>query len=322
VRNNLWFKRNDAVVVVYLALIVVAIAGVILNPVFIGPKNLGNLLEQSTALGIVSIGQAMAILVAGIDLSAGAVMSITSAVLATFISKGQPDIMLLPAILVVLLIGMLIGFINGLGITKLKLPPFVMTLGTMSIANGFALNILPQPGGYVPKVISTIFNTRITIIPIATFLWILLLVVAFIFLKRTRTGRNIYAVGGNEKTAVLTGISATKTNLVAYTLSGFMAALAGVYLVSRMYTGSPTAGTYFGLDSITVCVLGGFNLFGGRGNVVGLVAATFVLAALSNILNLAGLPPFYQYVLKGAILLITVFIFAIRNNRKSTVMES
>lgn len=307
----MWLKRNEVISIVYTILVGIIIIGTLINPLLIKGRNIGNILEQATALGFVSIGQTVVILTGGIDLSVGAIISLTDCILSVIMHDNIFS--LIVSLVLVMVMGAFIGAVNGMGITKLKIPPFVMTLGMMSVINGVALKFRPIPGGEIPFHFATFLTSRFYIIPLGTLIWAILLWVNILLLTRTRFGRNIYAVGGNEQTAELSGISTSKIKIGAYVISGFFASLAGIYVAARMGTGDPTVGSQFSLDSITAVVLGGISLFGGRGSLVGTIAAVFILSILSNILNLAGVMSFYQYVLKGAILLVTVLFYGYRN---------
>jgi ribose transport system permease protein len=309
--------RNETIVIAFSILIITIVTGALLNPLMLRGVNIGNVLEQVTALGIVSIGQAIVILTAGIDLSVGATISLTVAMLSIFMTGDKMPI--LPSLLIVVVTGAAIGAVNGIGITRFKIPPFVMTLGTMSIVSGIALKVRPKPGGEISMELSDFLDYRIGQVPVAVLFLVLLFAFFILILRKTRFGRNIYAVGGNEQTANLSGISVNGIKFSVYVLSGVLASLAGIYVAARMGTGDASVGKYFALDAITVAVLGGINLFGGRGSLVGIIAAMLVLALLNNILNLIGVMTFYQYVLKGAILLIVVSFYALRAIQKKTV---
>lgn len=306
-------KKNEEVLIVYAILAIVVIVGGFASARFFIPMNMGNILEQATALGIVAIGQTAVILLGGIDLSTGAVVSMATTILSYPLTENPAGIAI--NILIVIGVSAAIGLFNGFGVTKLKLPPFIMTLATMCIVNGIALKVRPIPGGSMPTEFLDLLNGRLGVIPKATILWIAIAVIMFCVLKYRKFGRDLYAVGGNAQTASLSGISVSKTNMKAYVLCSVLAATGGIYLSSRMGTGDATLGSMYGMDSITVCVLGGVSLFGGRGNIVGVFAATFILCMLSNILNLAGVASYYQYLLKGIILLATVTVFSLKDLR-------
>lgn len=295
--------------------IFVIIVGSMTNPMFTSGRNIGNLIEQAMALGIVSLGEMLVILLGGIDLSVGAVISMTTTILAYPFSENPSSIAI--NIMIALAAGVLVGCFNGIGIVKFKIPAFIMTLSTMCIVNGIALQILPVPGGSIPYEFSTLLNGRMGIFPHVLILYIILFIILRYVLKRKRLGRNIYAIGGNRAVSDLSGIKSGKVVFLCYILTSVFAVIAGVYISARMGTGDPTMGSQYSLDAITVCVLAGVNLFGGRGNIITLPAATMILCMMSNILNMIGVQSYYQYVLKGVILLITVLIYSLRDRNKN-----
>ncbi len=214
-----------------------------------------------------------------------------------------------------LLTGLIAGLANGLGITRLRVSPFMMTLGMMSISQGIALQLRPQPGGLIPGEFAWLTAGEVAGIPISVILFASVVVVAMFVLNNTRFGRHIYAVGGNEETTRLTGLPTDRIKLGAYIICSLAAALAGVFLSSRIRSGDALIGTSFGLDSITAVVLGGTSLFGGRGSVLGTVAGVLIIASLSNIMNLIGISTYYQYILKGAILIMAVSFYYMQRKR-------
>lgn len=302
---------NEKIIIPYVVLIVVLVAGALMNPLLLKGTNIGNLFEQVTAVGIASIGQMLVMLLGGIDLSIGSVISLTVSLLSVLMDS----VGIAGSLVIVIAVGALIGFLNGIGTAKFKIPPFVMTLGMMSIAAGAALKVRPIPGGSIDYRLSDFLNDRIGVFPVAFLFLIVLFVFFYILLKRTRFGRNIYAVGGNEQSAALSGIRVDRVKIAVYTLTGILGALAGIYLAARMGTGDPNVGKYYTMDSITIAVLGGIHLLGGRGSIVGIFASMFVLITLNNVLNLVGVSSFYQYVMKGAILLLVVALYALRGRK-------
>lgn len=313
-KRKIFAGKNEDIVIVYAIMAFVFIIGTLLEPRFLSGRNLGNIMEQAAALGIAAIGQMMVILLAGIDLSVGAVISMTTTILSLNIVSGYGGTVL--NIVIALIAGSLAGCINGFGVVKYRIPPFIMTLSTMLIINGVALKIRPIPGGSVEFGFMELLNGRFLIFPHIVLVWLVLIFGTWYVLKKRRFGRNLFAAGGNYHAAELSGINVRRVTFSAHVLAALFATLAGIYVSARMGTGDANLGSNFGMDSITVCVLGGVNLFGGRGNIAGLVAATFILSGISNILNLNGVDSFYQYVFKGLILLITVLVFSLKPGRK------
>ena len=309
-----FIKRHDNLFIVYAILLAVAVVGAVSSPRFLTGINLGNIMEQAVGLGIVALGQVLTILLAGIDLSVGAVVSMSTAIMSLELSGGAAGILL--NILLTLAAGALVGVFNGFGIVRLRIPPFIMTLSTMCIVNGVALKIRPVPGGSIPYEFMDLLFGRIGIFPHAVLLWAVAGALLVWLLGSRRLGRNLYAVGGNPTTAALSGIPVGRVRMQAHILCSVLAAVGGICVAARMGSGDATLGETYSMDSVTVCVLGGVSLFGGQGNIVGLLASTFILTGISNILNMVGVSSDYQYDFKGLILLVTVLVFSIKDKQK------
>ena len=307
-------KSHDNLLIVYAILLVVAVIGAMSSPRFLTGINIGNIMEQAVGLGIVALGQVLTILLAGIDLSVGAVVSMSTAIMSLEWLPGAGGVAL--NIAITLAAGLLVGAFNGFGIVRLRIPPFIMSLATMCIVNGVALKIRPVPGGSIPYEFMELLFGRVGIFPYAVLLWAAIGAVLVWVLNCRRFGRDLYAVGGNPVTAELSGISVGKTKLKAHMLCSLIAAVGGICVAARMGSGDASLGDLYGMDSVTVCVLGGVSLFGGQGNIIGLLASTFILTGISNILNMVGVSSYYQYVCKGLILLVTVLVFSIKDRRK------
>ena len=305
-----FIKKNDNLVIVYLILIVFLVAGSMVSDRFFTTLNFGNIMEQAVSLGIVSFGQMIVILLAGIDLSVGATVSLSTALMSLEIGSTAGPVVL--KIIITLGAAALVGAFNGFGITQLKIPPFIMTLAATSIVGGIALRIRPTPGGDIPYELTKALFGRLGIFPYAILIWLALFLLLIWVFRSRQYGRNLYAVGGNATTAELSGIPVRRVIWSAHILCSVIAAIGGICVAARMGTGDATLGEQYGMDSITVCVLAGFSLSGGQGNVVGLLASTMIFSCISNILNITGVKSYYQYVFKGLILLITVLAFSLR----------
>jgi ribose/xylose/arabinose/galactoside ABC-type transport system permease subunit len=295
-------------------LIVIVVVATILQPRFATAENITNVMVQSTALGVISVGQTFVILTAGIDISVGAVASLVVVIMSLIADKNAPALPI--AIVAGLAAGALAGLVNGWGVTRLRVSPFMMTLGVMSIALGIALQLRPQPGGLIPKEFAWLAAGQVAGLPIPLFYFLGIAAIAYWVLTYTRFGRYVYAVGGNEETTRLTGLATDRIKLSVYLISASCAALAGIFLSSRIRSGDALIGTSFGLDSITAVVLGGTSLFGGRGSIIGTIAGVFIIASLSNIMNLVGVSTYYQYILKGGLLIVAVAFYSIQRRRR------
>lgn len=300
-------KNHWMIIVVYLVLVVLVIIGSLFSPVFLKPRNIDNLIRQVAALGIVSLGQTFTILTGGIDLSVGSIISLTTC-LTTGIVKGSGTLML-PVALMVILLGISIGFINGLIITRTGVHPLIVTLGTMSIIHGGTLLYTKVPVGSVPSWFEFPAWGNIGFIPFPIILFGLLAALGIFITHKTVLGRHIYATGSNEEAAHLSGVNTNRIKIYVYMISGGAAALTGLYLVSRMGMGDPLVGERYMLDSVVPVLIGGTSLAGGRGGVVGTIAGVFIFTVLSNVLNLIGISSFWQMVVKGVIIIVAVAFY-------------
>jgi len=262
---------------------------------FLSVQNLTNINGQITALLIASFGQMFVALTAGIDLSVGAVISLTSAILVSF----DPTI----AIGLAIVAGVLVGLVNGLGVTVFNVHPLVMTLAMMSFLQGLSLLICPVPGGDVPDILEFIVKSKVMGIP-ASFFWVgcATAIVSFL-LYSTRFGLRIFAIGANSESAALNGVNVKTPKVICYILCSLSGVLAGIYLTARVSTGDPTIGTPFGLESVTAIALGGVQLSGGQGGVVGVILGVITLGLMTNGMNLIGISPFIRAAVTGALLL-------------------
>ena len=285
-------------------LVVIIIGGVMLSfasPVFFTRINIENLLFSSTIIAVVAIGQAFVILVAGIDLSVGAVLALSSVlgvVLAT--QTGLPVIV---AALLALAAGAGIGLLNGVAVTRLRVPALIATLAMMSVTRGVAYlisdgrNIAPVPSIYIE-----IQSLRIFGIPFVIIFTAAVALVAHVVLTRTRFGREIFATGGNAVAARLAGIQTDRVVLMAYVISGFAAALGGLMITARLEAGAATAGFGYELTVISAVVIGGVSLFGGEGKISGVLLGVILLGLVQNAVNLLNVPPNYDYIVSGAVI--------------------
>jgi ribose transport system permease protein len=287
-------------------LLVIVIVSLSALPHFRSLGNLKNLLLQAVALGIVCIGQTFPIILAGIDLSVGAVINM-SMCLTAGLSKGHGEL-LVPVVLLVLAIAMIIGFINGLVIAKTGVHPLIVTLGMMSIVQGALLLYTKVPVGPVPDSFYFVAWSEVLGIPFPFLLFCVIAVIAIFILRKTSFGRYIYATGGNEEVARLSGIPIMWIKIGAYMVCSVVAAMAGIFLSSRLGSPGPLAGENFMLDSITPVILGGTSLSGGTGGVGGTIAGVFIMTVLSNVLNIIGVQSYWQWVVSGIILIFALSI--------------
>ena len=268
-------------------------------PSFLATQNLVNVSGQIAALLIVSLGQMVVALVAGIDLSVGSVMSLAGCLVAT---QADP----LWGVTLALALGLCVGLVNGLGVAVAGIHPLVMTLSTMTFLQGLAYLLLPIPGGAVPPVLGALANGNLWGVP-RPLLWCAACALAvYLLLHRTRLGLHIFAVGANARSAHLNGVRAVAVVVSAYVVCSLLAVVAGIYLAARVSSGDPAMGAAFGLESVTAVALGGIQLTGGIGSILGVVTGALSLGLITNGINLLGISPFLRGTLTGVLLLAAV----------------
>ena len=304
-----------------LMLMIVAMS--LLSDRFMTSANGLNIMRQISVNVCLSIGMTLVILSGGIDLSVGSVLAFSGAITAGLIKTSIP----LPvlgvelqfttwgAILVGLVVGTFLGWFNGQMITRLRIPPFVATLGMLSIARG--MTMLWTKGFPITGLGDdfAVLGTQ-TVLGVPTPVWIAVSLVSLFALltNRTRLGRYIYAVGGNEQTAILSGLNVNRIKVSVYTLAGTLSAVAGLIMTSRLDSAQPNAGTGYELDSIAAVVIGGTSLSGGRGSVLGTIVGCLIIGVLNSGLVLLNVSPFWQQVIKGGVILVAVAIDRIRES--------
>ncbi len=274
---------------------------------------------QTSAVTIMGIGVTFAIITGGIDLSIGSVIALSGTIAVMVAIAGVPIWL---SMIIGLLVGVVCGLLNGLMVTRLKLPPFIATLGMMMVARGVALTITnanawPAPDGFGDLGNNTIFRTGPKF-PGISYPVLIMIAVAIIFsfiLSKTRIGRYIYAVGSNEEAARLSGIKVSQVKIIAYIISGLLAALVGIILASRMVTSQPNSAVGYELNAIAAAVIGGTSLMGGVGTVLGTVIGSFIIGILTVGLTMAGANYFMQQIVVGLVVIGAVTIDQLRSRK-------
>jgi ribose transport system permease protein len=261
--------------------------------------------DNTMPLALAAVGQTIVVLTRGIDLSVGGVVDLTNALAAIFLT-GSLAHMIVVGVLVVL-VGAAAGLLNGLVVGLGRLQPIVVTLATLSIFQGLAIRVLPQPGGQVPQGVTNLLVS--TAGPYALIV-LGLVVLAWMALRRCRLGVEIFAVGNDEQAAIAHGINAVRTKIIAYTIGGALYGLAGLFLAANATSGDATSGNVYTLTSIVATVLGGVSLFGGRGSAIGAICGAFITTMIVNILFYAHINPLYQSFYEGLFLVIAVVLGA------------
>jgi fructose transport system permease protein len=308
------FLHAYPTVVPFVVLLLGVLLGVLVNPSrFTAASNLSTILTQVMVIGIVGVGQTLVILTAGIDLSVGVIMVISSVVMGRLaVYSGVPTFIAFP---IGLLVGAAFGYLNGVLVTRLKMPPFIVTLGTLSIIG--ALNTYYSQSETIGMQdieekawFLQIMGNQITIggarIMWGTFLMLAVAAVVWYVLNRTAYGRHIYATGDDREAARLAGINTDRILLSVYVFAGLIAAIAGWALIGRVGAISPTAGENANLDSITAVVIGGTSLFGGRGSIIGTLVGALIVGVFRSAVSLAGLDVLWQEFAIGVLIIVAV----------------
>jgi ribose transport system permease protein len=286
-----------------------------LSPFFLTTSNLLNVMEQTAINAVIAVGMTFVILSAGIDLSVGSITALAGVVLANRLQAGWP----LPAAIAAgLLTGAVCGLLSGLLITRGKLPPFIATLGMMSVARGAALVFTDgRPISGFDESLRWLSTGRIVGIPVPILLTIVLYGVAIVLLNRTRFGRYVYAIGGNEEATRLSGVAVHFHKTLVYVLSGVAAALASVLLTARLNSAQPIAGMMYELDAIAAVVIGGTSLTGGLGTLGGTLIGALTMGVLRNGLNLLGISSFLQQIVIGFVIIAAVLVDSLVKSKRT-----
>lgn len=312
-------RRLGTTGLVYLALLGI----VIISTAFVGAQggnllsraNLVDMLTRSSLLGFIAIGQTFVILCRSLDLSVGYVVALSSLVAATTMA-GDPSRIVL-GVAAALAISAVIGLANGVIVGVLRVNPFITTLGVGLIVKGYLDTNYRGPAGEVPSAFQAFGYTRMGFVPISTAVMLALALLAVLYLRRTRAGYHVYAVGGDAEVARLSGVRTTRVIVTAHVLCSVAAGIAGLLIAARFGTGSALVyGSGYDLESIAAVVLGGTYLLGGRGGVAGTIAGVLILAVLDTSFNVLQVDPFFKDVLRGIIIIVAVAIYARRGSER------
>ena len=302
----------------FIALILLALGLCIISPEFRQVSNLLNLLRQAAFNGLIAIGMTCVILSDGIDLSVGSVFALAAIICAEMLTSGIPAPV---AILAALVIGTLLGLVSGILVAKFRLQAFIATLITMTAYRGMAMiitdgkpisrlasSIESESGAFLFKALGkgNLLLFESVKIPLPAIILVILFAVFYFVLNHTTFGRRVYATGSNAKCAKLVGVDVVKTKMYVYAISGFLSALAGLMMISRVDSAQPTLGSGYELDAIAAVALGGTSMSGGRGKITGTIAGVLIIAMLNNGLNILGVTSYYQDVIKAIVILVAV----------------
>ena len=309
-----YFKDNIGIIIALLVMCIFLVVFPTTRATFLTPKNVFNILRQNASNLFLATGMTMVIILGGIELSVGSVIALSGVVAAgCVINFGLPEIV---GFLAAIGVGALVGMFNGFVICKTDIPPFIVTLESMNITKGIALVLT---GGSPIRCMTDTFKFPgagyVGPVPTPVILMIIVFIIAAFMINRTQLGRHIYAVGGNAQAAKFSGINVQKVKFIVYTYTGIMSGIAGLVVASRLYSGQPTAGDGAEMDAIAAVVVGGTSMSGGSGRLGGTLIGVLIIGVLNNGLNLLGVDSNWQYIVKGLVILLAVYVDFIRNKK-------
>lgn len=310
---NKFMKKNSRELSIVLAILIMGIVFGIIDPIYLSGSNIQDIFEQSIIYGLMAIGMTAVIIIGGIDLSVGSSLALICVVVSIAAVAGVNPIL---CIILGLVIGGLLGLINGILVAHLKLQPFIATLGTMSVYRGIAYLV---SGGYpilsVPNAYRSVINGQMAgLVRTSTIFFIAFAIIMHIIMSKLRLGTYIYAIGGNEEAARLSGIRINKIKVKIYAIAMIGTGLAAMIQVARLGTGDPTTGQGYELNAIAAVAIGGTSMAGGRGTVVGTLLGSILFAGLRNGLIVSNVATFWQYVATGVVIVIAAYIEVIQKN--------
>lgn len=283
------------------------------KPVFLRSANIINIFRQVAVIGTLGFGVTLVIITSGIDLSSGSLVALVGVITATFAAPGN-NIFL--AIIIGLSVGAVCGLINGTILAKTGIPPFIATLGMMTAARGAALLFTDgKPVSNISESFLVLGSGKIGPFPVPVLIFLLMGLITHILLRKTKFGKTIYSIGGNEQAAKLCGINVNKVLILVYAYAGIMSAVGGIILTARVSSGNPTAGLAYELDAIAAAVIGGTSLSGGIGYISGTIIGALIIGCLNNGLTLCGVSPNWQQIIKALIIVGAVVLDTHRNKK-------
>jgi ribose/xylose/arabinose/galactoside ABC-type transport system permease subunit len=304
---------NNGVAIIFFAIVV--ILAILTQGKSIKASNIVNIMMQTTVTGLLAIGMTLVIIDRGIDLSVGGVMALSSAVGALCMTKLELPWFL--CILIMLAVGIFVGFLNGVSIALLKMPAFITTMAMLKIAQGTAHFLMQGTTVFgLPQIHSIFGQSSVIGIPVSVWILLFFTIVGILLLRYSRFGRELYAMGGNPNAAWIAGINVNKNRIIIYTISGFMSAVAALIVTSRIMCAQVTIGDGSELEAIASAVIGGVSMAGGTGGVMGAVAGTFVIVMINNGLNLLAVSPYLQTAIKGLVIFTAIAADVIRRRKE------
>jgi ribose transport system permease protein len=306
-RVPLGLRRHASTLVVYGLILILTVYASLLSPNFLTERNIFNVLRTAAFLGTVAVGETLVIISGGIDLSAGSVIKL-AVLMSAILMDGKPENIAV-AIAATLAMGAVVGLINGLLITKARIAPFIVTLGAYSILRGVSYTVTTKPVGRAAPGFLRLYDLKLGPVPLLVIFLGLLIGAGIFVLRRTSFGRHLYAVGGNEQVARLSGIRVDRVKIGVYMLCSTLAALTGLLYLARSGVGDPVVGEGAELQAITAVILGGTSLFGGQGGLVGTLGGVLLMGLTNNVLVLLNVSSWYQELIQGLIIVGAVALY-------------
>lgn len=283
---------------IYIVLVLFWIASSLASPFFRTTSTFATILVSAVPIALVGLGQTFVVLSRGFDLSVGAVASLATAIASVTMGWG-----IAPSVGLIILIAIIIGAINGLGVSKLRIDSFIMTLGMMFFLTGVTLLIRPSPGGFIPRTFKKILLYQIADFPLVPFLILVVVaVIGILILQKRKFGREIYAIGGDPQSARMSGVNVDGTRIKVFVVSAVSSALAGLFISARIGSGNAEAGAPYLFDSFTAVFMGGTLVTGGVGCYRGTIASALIIASIGHILQFLGITIWYHFIVKGLLL--------------------
>jgi len=298
----------------YVILIAIVIVVALISPSFRKVGNIRNIIAQCSVLAVVAVAQTNVLLIGGIDMSVSSIISFSTIMVAMF--SADSGLGLAGSIVLAVAVGALTGLINGIGVVRFKIPAMIITISTQAFLKGICLILMPSSGGKVNTEFAAFLKTKIGVFNVSAIIALILFALFFVMYHYTRFGRSIYAVGNNELSAAQSGINTPRTIVLTYVISGVVAALAGVILSARIATGNPLVGDSYAMDSVAAAVVGGVSMNGGVGTVIGALAGAVIMSLINNVINNMGISPYYQYITKGLVLVVSLMIFQMKRRKR------
>jgi ribose transport system permease protein len=300
-------RRHASTLIVYGLILVLGVYASLLSPNFLTERNIFNVLRTAAFLGTVAIGETLVIISGGIDLSAGSVIKL-AVLMSAILMDGKPENIAV-AVAGTLAMGAVVGLINGLLITKARIAPFIVTLGAYSILRGVSYTVTTKPVGRAASSFLRLYDLKFGPVPLLVIFLALLIGAGIFVLRRTAFGRYLYAVGGNEQVARLSGIRVDRVKIGVYMVCSTLAALTGLLYLARSGVGDPVVGEGAELQAITAVILGGTSLFGGQGGLIGTLGGVLLMGLTNNVLVLLNVSSWYQELIQGLIIVGAVALY-------------